>query len=44
MPTILIVEDEKELNKVLQAYLSKAGYQTLGAYRGDEALHLWERG
>jgi len=43
MPTILIVEDEKELNKVLQAYLSKAGYQTLGAYRGDEALHLWER-
>ena len=37
MPTILIVEDEKELNKVLQAYLSKAGYQTLGAYRGDEA-------
>jgi DNA-binding response OmpR family regulator len=43
MPTILIVEDEKELNKVLQAYLSKAGYQTLGAYRGDEALHMWER-
>ena len=43
MSTILIVEDEKELNKVLQAYLSKAGFQTLCAYRGDEALRLWEK-
>lgn len=43
MPTILIVEDEKELNKVLQAYLSRAGYQTLSAYSGCEALQLWEK-
>lgn len=43
MPKILIVEDERELNKVLQAYLSKSGFQTVSAYDGHEAEELWER-
>jgi DNA-binding response OmpR family regulator len=38
---ILIVEDERELNKVLQAYLSRSGYQTISAYDGNSALDLW---
>jgi len=36
------VEDEKELNKVLQAYLVRAGYRALGAFSGDEGLCLYE--
>jgi len=43
MTKILVIEDEKELNKVLQAYLTRSGYQTLGALNGDEGLALWER-
>ena len=41
MSKILIVEDERELNKVLQAYLSRSGYQTISAYDGNSALDLW---
>jgi DNA-binding response OmpR family regulator len=43
MSLILIVEDEKELNKVLQAYLTRAGYRALGAFSGDEGLRLYEQ-
>jgi len=43
MTKILVIEDEKELNKVLQAYLTRSGYQALGALNGDEGLLLWER-
>ena len=42
MSLILVVEDEKELNKVLQAYLVRAGYRALGAFSGDEGLCLYE--
>ncbi|HOG78064.1 MAG: response regulator transcription factor [Chloroflexi bacterium] len=42
MSLILVVEDEKELNKVLQAYLTRAGYRALSAYSGHEALRVWE--
>ncbi len=42
MSLILVVEDEKELNKVLQAYLVRAGYRALGAFSGDEGLRLYE--
>ena len=42
MPLILVVEDEKELNKLLQAYLTRAGYRELGALSGDEGLRLYE--
>lgn len=43
MAKILVIEDEKELNKVLQAYLIKSGFQALCAYNGDEGLSLWEK-
>ena len=42
MSLILVVEDEKELNRVLQAYLVRAGYRALGAFSGDEGLRLYE--
>ena len=42
MPTILIIEDEPELVRVLRDYLQKAGFQVETAYRGDTGLSLWE--
>jgi DNA-binding response OmpR family regulator len=38
MQTILIIEDEPELVRVLRAYLEKAGFNVLTAYRGDTGL------
>lgn len=42
MPTILIIEDEPELVKVLRAYLQQAGYHVISAFRGDTGLSSWE--
>jgi DNA-binding response OmpR family regulator len=42
MPTILIIEDEPELVKVLRSYLEQAGYEVITAYRGDSGLSNWE--
>jgi DNA-binding response OmpR family regulator len=42
MPTILIIEDEPELVKVLRSYLEKAGFTVQAAYRGDTGLSTWE--
>jgi DNA-binding response OmpR family regulator len=42
MPTVLIIEDEPELVKILRAYLQKAGFEVLTAYRGDTGLSTWE--
>jgi two-component system alkaline phosphatase synthesis response regulator PhoP len=42
MATILIIEDEPELVKVLRAYLEQAGFSVLSAGRGDSGLALWE--
>jgi len=42
MATILIVEDEPELVKVLRSYLEQAGFDVLTAYRGDSGLSTWE--
>jgi two-component system, OmpR family, alkaline phosphatase synthesis response regulator PhoP len=42
MSSILIIEDEPELVKVLRSYLEQAGYQILSAYRGDTGLSTWE--
>jgi DNA-binding response OmpR family regulator len=42
MATILIIEDEPELVKVLRSYLEQAGYGVLTAYRGDTGLSTWE--
>jgi two-component system alkaline phosphatase synthesis response regulator PhoP len=43
MATILIVEDEPELVKVLRSYLEQAGFSVLAAYRGDTGLSSWEQ-
>ncbi len=42
MKTILIIEDEPELAKVVQSYLEKSGYKVICAYRGDSGLALYE--
>jgi two-component system alkaline phosphatase synthesis response regulator PhoP len=43
MTTILIIEDETELVKVLRSYLEQAGFHVLTAYRGDSGLATWEQ-
>ena len=43
MATILIVEDEIELVKILRSYLEAAGYTVVTASRGDQGLALWEK-
>lgn len=40
--TILIIEDEPELVRVLRSYLEQAGYRVLSALRGDTGLTTWE--
>jgi DNA-binding response OmpR family regulator len=42
MATILIIEDEPELVKVLRSYLEQAGFSVLSAGRGDTGLSVWE--
>ena len=43
MTTILIVEDEPELVKVLKDYLLNAGFNVKIAYRGDSGCDLWNQ-
>ena len=43
MTTILIIEDEPELVKVLRSYLEQAGFTVLSALRGDSGLNTWEQ-
>jgi len=43
MPTILIIEDEPELLKVLRSYLERAGFGVLSSYRGDDGLVTWQQ-
>lgn len=42
MSSVLIIEDESELARVLRSYLEKAGYQVFSASRGDTGLKTWE--
>jgi two-component system alkaline phosphatase synthesis response regulator PhoP len=42
MTTILIIEDEPELVRILRAYLEQAGFNVLTAGRGDTGLSTWE--
>jgi len=42
MATILIIEDEPELVKVLRSYLEQAGFSVAAAGRGDTGLAAWE--
>jgi two-component system alkaline phosphatase synthesis response regulator PhoP len=41
--TILIVEDEPELVKVLRSYLEQAGFTVFSSGRGDTGLATWEQ-
>lgn len=38
---ILIVEDEPTIAEAVEAYARRAGYETLTAYDGEEAMNLW---
>ena len=40
--TLLIIEDEPELVRVLRSYLENAGYTVLSTLRGDTGLTTWE--
>lgn len=42
MSSVLIVEDEPELVKVLRSYLEQAGFTVFTANRGDTGLSTWE--
>jgi DNA-binding response OmpR family regulator len=42
MQTILIIEDEPELVKVIRSYLEKAGFNVIAAYRGDTGISTFE--
>ena len=46
--TIILVEDEVNLNNIVKTYLEKAGYNVVSFYNGTDALknidipaHLW---
>ena len=38
MHTIVLVEDEKDLNSLIRAYLEKEGYKVTSFYNGEDAL------
>lgn len=42
MSTILIVEDEPELVRILRSYLEQGGFTVFTASRGDAGLSTWE--
>lgn len=37
---ILVVDDDKEIVRIIRAYLQQAGYMVLTAYDGETALHI----
>ena len=39
-PTILVVEDEASIQRVVRTYLESAGYQVISSENGAEALAL----
>ncbi len=40
---ILVVDDDKEVVRLMRAYLEKAGYEVLVAYNGETAVHILRR-
>ncbi len=40
---ILVVDDDREIVRLLRAYLEQAGYEVLTAYNGETALHTLRR-
>ncbi|MCJ7703646.1 MAG: response regulator transcription factor [Anaerolineales bacterium] len=43
MERILVVDDDKEIVRLVRSYLEKAGYTVLVAYDGETALHILRR-
>ncbi len=43
MERILVVDDDKEIVRLVRSYLEKAGYGVLSAYDGESALHTLRR-
>jgi len=43
MSTILIIEDEPELVRVLRSYLERANFKVLSSGRGRQGLEMWEK-
>lgn len=41
--TILVVEDDKEINDAIEIYLKTQGYKVLKAYNGQEGLDILEK-
>ncbi len=40
---ILVVDDDKQIVRLVQSYLERAGYQVLTAYDGESAIHVIRR-
>jgi len=40
---ILVVDDDRQIVRLLRAYLEQVGYQVLTAYDGETALHILRR-
>jgi two-component system alkaline phosphatase synthesis response regulator PhoP len=43
MEQILVVDDDRDIVRLVRSYLEKAGYQVLSAYDGESALHVLRR-
>ena len=43
MPRILVVDDDKQIVRLIQSYLERANYQVMTAYDGETALHIIRR-
>ncbi len=37
---ILVVDDDRQIVRVVQSYLEQAGMTTFAAYEGDQAMHM----
>jgi two-component system alkaline phosphatase synthesis response regulator PhoP len=40
---ILVVDDDREVVRLMRAYLEQAGYEVLAAYDGETAIHILRR-
>lgn len=40
---ILVVDDDKQIVRLVRSYLEQAGFQVLTAFDGESALHLLRR-
>lgn len=43
MRRILVVDDDREVVRLIRAYLEQAGYEVLAAHDGDTAMHMLRR-